>query len=50
MDIKIIIVLAIIVYSAYIFYINIRKKSSIRKKASDSCDCSKCNLKCNSKK
>lgn len=50
MDIKTIIVLAIIVYSAYIFYRHIRKKSSTTKKSSDSCDCSKCNLKCNSRK
>lgn len=50
MDIKTIIVLAIIVYSVYIFYRHIRKKPSIGKKSSDSCECSKCNLKCKSRK
>lgn len=50
MDIKTIIVLTIIVYSAYIFYRHSTKKPPIRKKSSDSCDCSECNLKCKSRK
>jgi hypothetical protein len=50
MDIKTIIVIAIIVYLTYIFRRHTRKKSSIEKKSSDSCDCSKCNLKCKSRK